>query len=542
MKFHYSLDSALVLDTVQGPGTLAALKQAGVSTIWLWGFFFGKLWSPIEDMVQAAEVLRRNDFEVGVIQLPVGHPGNGLNPDDDTLDLQLPAHWRYRIDHLGNPVYYCADLDESMVRDNVESVEALRQAGFTQIFMDDDLRSGVWGSRLGGCFCSHCVEEFNLLQQDLGVGPGVGGGLGLGLGLSVSREAIVEALESGTRSQLTEAWIDYNCSKVTRFMEATSLPGIEAGIMVMHLGDEHQGIDISAIKNRLPQCMFRVGEYHFNDTDFGTPEGKASELFSILFHLDAMGREYAFSETTVFPARALSHANLIYKVKLELAAGIPNILFMSGTWLITEDYWQALAAELPALQQLEQEIAAYERSYPVHLVYGTYGHNEVVQPYFLPLLAGLPAKPVKARDRNRDSEAECLLFFGGYELTPEWEQQFTSYKRIIMDQTAFERNKHKLENMNTNTSMTSLEIWDYQLGSSPKKEEIVLLQELLAGETTTYPLLKAGSDITLLWLPESESVILLNLKDEPNRGTLSYRGGSREVVLGPLDVIQVRLK
>jgi len=523
MKLHYSLDSAIVLDAERGPATLLMLRNAGVNTIWLYGFFFGKLWSPIKDMVQAAGVLKENGFEVGVIQLPVGHPGNGLNPDDDTLDLHIPEHWRYRIDQAGSPVYYCAAIEENMIKDNVQSIKDLKAAGFTRFFMDDDLRSGLWGERLSGCFSEQSIAEFNKAYHQ-----------------NVDRKMLVSTLDNNHDAQLLKEWMEYHCNQLTGFMEAMGLPDTEVGIMVMHLGDERQGIDVNAIKKRIPNCLFRVGEFHFGDDNFGTAEGKASEWFSILYHVDVMGREHTYSETTIFPARALSLENFIFKAKLALMAGIPNLLFMSGTWLITEDYWQRLGAELPVLEELEKACSISEREYPIHVAYGTKGYAEEVKPYLLPILAGLPAKPVRVSDDEGSTfaGADCLLFFGDYELTAEWEQRFPYYRKILMDQTAYERNKDKF----ATTGYGKIEIWDYAIGSVTSLDEIKLLRnKLLERGLPSYPLLTKGKNISLTWFKEAHSVLLGNFQDKLQSATITYGDMNYEIVLEPLEIFQLQL-
>ncbi len=523
MKLHYSLDSAIVLDADQGPATLLMLRDAGVNTIWLYGFFFGKFWSPIEDMVQAAGILRENGFEVGVIQLPVGHPGNGLNPDDDTLDLQIPGHWRYRINRDDQPVYYCAAIEENMIKDNAQSIKELKAAGFKRFFMDDDLRSGLWGERLSGCFSEQSIAEFNKAYHR-----------------NIDREMLIDALDNNRDGLLLKEWTEYHCNKLTGFMEAMALPDIEVGIMVMHLGDERQGIDVAAIKKKIPNCLFRVGEFHFGDGNFGTPEGKASEWFSMLYHLDVMGREHAYSETTIFPARALSPENFIFKAKLALMAGIPNLLFMSGTWLITEDYWQRLGAELPALEELEKACSISEQEYPIHMAYGTRGHTEEVKPILLPILAGLPAKPVRVNgdEGSASSGADCLLFFGDYELTPEWVRRFPSYGTILMDQTAFQRNKDKVATL----GYGKIEIWDYAIGAATLPVEIELLRKkLLERGPLSCPLVTEGNHISLIWFREARSVLLVNFQDELQSATIKYGDIQYEIELEPLEIFQLNL-
>jgi len=518
MNIHYSLDSAVVLDPVQGPAVLSQLKAAGVTDIWLWGYFFGKMWSPVESMAQAAETLRKHGFASGVIQLPVGHPGNALNPDDDSLELHIPEDWLYRIDSTGQSVHFCADINQSMIRDNLQSIEQLQAAGFHRFFMDDDLRMGNWGLRTEGCFCTECLAGFNVLHR-----------------FNVTRESLAVGLAQGDDRPLIQAWTAFNCAKVTAFMEAMQLPDTELGIMVMHLGDERHGIDISAIRSRIPNCMVRVGESHFSDNEFHPPEGKAAELFGILHHLQMTGRDNVYSETTVFPAHALSPDHFIYKAKLALAAGISNLFLMSGTWLITENYWRAFAERLPELRFLDRECTVYDRHFPIHLAYGTKGFPESVAAILTPIMAGMPVIPLRGGEDKLDGN--ILLFFGDYELTAEWEKQIPDYELVIMDRKAAERNKACIERV----SSASLLLWDYETGSGPVEEEIANLQMLLVQEMAKrklelFPLLVKGQHFALFWLKERQSVLVINLKDESNKGLIIFQGIEYGINIEPLGI------
>lgn len=516
MNLHYSLDSAVVLDTERGEALLGMLKDAGVDHIWLWGYFFGKLWSPIKEMKKAAEKLRSLGFEVGVIQLPVGHPGNGLNPEDDSLDLKIPDHWNYRIDREGKEVFYCADINDQMIADNLASIQLMQKAGFDRFFIDDDLRMGNWGTDIQGSFDETSLAEFNDR-----------------FGWKVSRAVLSDELIEGGQSAIKKDWITYNCGKVTRFMAEMAGSGAQLGLMVMHLGDERHGIDIAEIKQNVPDCLFRVGESHFADSVFETPQDKADELFSVLYHLDRMGRENAFSETTIFPPNALSESNFIFKAKMALAAGVQNILFMSGTWLITERYWHRQRNSLQAMRDLDH-YSAYSRVYPVHIAYGTAGFPEAIHPNTLPLLAGLPALPVKSGqvDGEASGDGECLLFFGPQAITSEWEQKFASYRRVILDQAAYEKNRFLLEGGNI-----KFECWMDGDGSSASSETISNLQRLMDAGDCDYPRIANGSFVALIWLKEADIVILLNLAEWANDVILTYRGKNHEIKIDAHEMI-----
>lgn len=527
MKLHYSLDAAVVLDEEQGGAVIASLQQAGVHTIWLWGFFFGKLWSPVADMVRAADRLREAGFEVGVIQLPVGHPGNGLNPEDDALDLRLPGHWQYRVDREGREVYYCANIEPNMIADNRQAVEQLAEAGFTAFFMDDDLRMGNWGTAVEGSFGDADLQAF---QQ--------------AYGYSVSRASLANALDSPGASAMKRDWIAFNCQKVTDFMSSMALPDLTLGLMAMHLGDERHGIDIAAVQARVPGCLLRVGESHFSDQVYEAPEEKADAWFSILFHLDLMGRERAFSETTVFPPRALSQRHLLLKAQIALASGVPNILFMSGTWLITDNYWRLIASRRGELEQLSS-LLPDKRTYPIHIAYGTYGYAEALQPAVLPLLAGLPAVPVRSGQAayHESGEPHILLFFGEQLLTPEWEARLPQYSRIIMDEAAYQYNASRLaglEGLIERWAPEGADGWNGVDGPGGLSAEISSLRNLL-GEHLPFPSVRRGEHVGLIWLEEAHAVIALNLLDAPQTIAVGYGDKEQEMELAGLEVKAISL-
>jgi len=500
MKINYNIDPALLVDEEQGPKVLAMMKEARVDTIWLWGYFYGSTWSSLETIVEAKRIAESHGFEAAIIQLPVGHPGNSLNPDDEAVRLKIPDHWRYRQDSAGNPKYYIGDIEPIMVRENVESIVALRDAGFKRFMMDDDLRLGELGDEIQGCFCEICLSEFESFS-----------------GRALTREALVQVLRDKSDITLMKEWVSFNSAKVTNMMKEMNVPGVELGIMVMHLGDERHGIDIREIKDEVPGCEFRVGELHFSDGEFGSPEGKASELLGIQYHLNLTGRERVVSETTVFPPRALNEENLICKVKIAVSAGISDIYFMSGTWLIEESYWKAWSLQYPAIRQIAEWCDPYERAYPVHLAKGTHGaYGEPVEPPLLPYYAGLPVKPVRASEP--DASGEVLLFFGDYQIGSQWETCFPLYKAVIIDRKAAERNKDVLAGLPAN-----VHLWQHEAGTSPAETEVALLRrelEACGAFVSDYPHITEGTNLALVWLPERNSVIVMNLEEHANVGRL----------------------
>jgi len=324
LNFNYFASAKLTLYDPEYRKSLEWMKKVGVETLWLGVRGSGKPDGTREEIAAAKARLEEMGFAVNALILPVGHPGNALNPEDETLDLRLPSDWTYRVLPDGRTEYFCGCINDVLIADARRAVELCRDLGFEKVFFDDDLRMGSVGDEIRGCFCPDCVREFSGI-----------------IGRPLTREEI--ARDCAAKTGLADAWIDYICSKVTRFMRETAVQGIQTGIMVMYNGGRYHGIDIAAIREAVPDCLFRVGQYHFNDAAFETDIGHANESASIRNHLAQMGNpDLCYSETTVFPPNALSPENLAKKVELAIEAGIRNIFLMSGSWVMTERYWRKL--------------------------------------------------------------------------------------------------------------------------------------------------------------------------------------------------------
>lgn len=551
MKMHYPLASEVVLDPAMRP-VIEAIKKAGVSKIWLHGYFYGRMASPIPILLQAKQALEEDGFEVGLLQVPFNHPGNALNPDDPDFELALPSHWRYRIDRHGAPVYYCADIEDKMLQDQVAATEQLRDAGFTDMFMDDDCRQGNWSPEIEGCFCEHCVTLFNERYRR-----------------SESRDSLSALIEEAAKAnhlELMDAaenvslpantydvlrdWMKFQSAKVTGFMEKiAAIPGVRVGHMVMPDGDERQGLDIVDMKRTIPDCMFRVGEHLYSDAVYGPPEGKALDYISVQKHLNRIGRENTYSETTVFPHRVLSADNLAYKAKMAIAAGVLNIMFMSGTYVIEASDWQVIQSHLSELEELNRETADYERVSPVHFVYATDPvHQEALWPTTLPTLAGFPAKPVRLCEEKE--AADLLLIFGNYGLTEaQWNVVLGSYTRVIIDSVAAQRNRKFVDRVVENKtnaedrSLAKLTIWDYPAGTQSTTDETLLLRDLFEQEQIerNFPYIADGQHVIVIWLKEGGKVLLCNTEEKENKVNLVYGKKRYEAVLPPLTIRRIEL-
>lgn len=338
ISINYDISARDVLYNPEFPDRLRWMKRAGVEHLWLFGYFYGRHESDPEMMYRARLLLEEEGFKTGVCSVPVGHPGNSLNPDDPTLELAIHPDWNYRVDRHGNKTYFCSCIDDKVISYNRAAAQEYAQMGFTRHFYDDDLRLGDCGMGIQGCFCDNCIAAFN--QR---------------MGQKFTRAQLAAACDNTPgMEEIRDAWIQYNCDKVTAFMRDTKIPEMTSGIMVMINGGREHGISIPDIRAAVPDCLFRVGEGHFEAESYGTAKGQADLADSVRNHLRLIDGNPAYSESTVFPPAAMSPDLWLHRLRQEIGLGLRNIFLMSGTWFYTEPYWNALAEALPELNELAQ--------------------------------------------------------------------------------------------------------------------------------------------------------------------------------------------
>jgi hypothetical protein len=317
---------------------LEYLDRASVGTYWLYGFRGAEGTMRDIGLLKAAkaklEGLGKDEY---VICEPLGHPGEEP-PAGSPQRLKPPGKgWRYRVTADGNPDWGCACLDETVQQDLVAATTAFRDAGFKKVFFDDDLRMGNWGTAITGCFCEVCIDDFNRRQ-----------------GARYTREDLRRFVrEPSEHDTVCEQWVDFNCAKVTAFMKAVNLPGIQVGIMVMHNGDRRHGVDLPAILAAVPDCLVRVGEGHFADHEFDPPAGKAALIASLEMH-KAIVKDVSrlYTENTVHPWPNLRPENMAKKLLIEVEHGLRNIMLMPPQLLDAPEYWEAIAGVLPEAKAL----------------------------------------------------------------------------------------------------------------------------------------------------------------------------------------------
>ncbi len=335
LEFHYDFLTSLVLTDPDFPRKIKLMKRAGVRTVWLDNYIYGAWQNSLEDCRKAKKMLEEEGFEVQAICVPLGHGGAALNGGEDA-DPTLPPDFRNRVDAYGNRQGTTTCVDEAVIKNYREAMAIHKELGFSQVFYDDDLRMGMWGPHLQGCYCDRCLARFYKKYPQFN---------------GMSREDIAATATEG--DELWNAWTDIQCDSIIRFLRETTPEGMTPGIMVMHNGDRRHGIDISRIKEVFPDALFRVGESHFGDHNFTQPMARPALERSVRKHLALIGSvKNAFSETTTYPVGALSPANWIEKMRWEISCGLRNIFLMSGNVFLTDPYWEALIAARDELEYL----------------------------------------------------------------------------------------------------------------------------------------------------------------------------------------------
>ena len=335
LNLHYDfLTSTVLNDPEFFTKKVPFMKGVGVRTVWLDNYIYGEWQNTPEEAARAKAMLEAEGFDVQAICVPLGHGSNALNGDE--ADPTLPAAWQNRVDVHGNRCGTTTCVDETVLANYREAMQIHKELGFTQVFYDDDLRLGMWGPDLQGCYCDRCLARFYKRYPQFD---------------GMSRAEILRLGTPG--SEVRNAWETVQCDSIRRFLVETTPEGMTPGIMVMHNGDRRHGVDIAGIRKDFPNALFRVGESHFGDHAFTAPLARPALETSIRKHLALIGSvENAFSETTTYPVGALSPMNFVEKIRWEISCGLRNIFLMSGNTFLPDAYWEAIVAARVELEYL----------------------------------------------------------------------------------------------------------------------------------------------------------------------------------------------
>ena len=92
----------------------------------------------------------------------------------------------------------------------------------------------------------------------------------------------------------------------------------------------------------------------FSDASFAPVKGKTDELFSVLFHRRFARPDLAYSETTAYPANALSATNMAAKLVISTIADVRHTMFMSGLTPFPREHWAVLGPAMRTQARLHE--------------------------------------------------------------------------------------------------------------------------------------------------------------------------------------------
>jgi hypothetical protein len=367
-RFHISLQAEA---WKKNPELIGLMKEAGVSDVWMASYLQGKWYHTPKELRESADFLESKGLNPHVLTVPLGHPGNAIDPSDNTWSEKKQS-WENACDYDGS-LYSGTSIHAPVVEDNIEANKLLAKEGFDTLFLDDDFRLARYPGTIGGCFCDECKNEF-LQKYNYPV---------------ADWDILIDSVEKRNPSKVLRSWVEYICDKVNNMFVSLqkATPQMETGIMVMYLGAEKAGIALDKYRN----VPFRVGEMMFNDKDFGNIKGKTDELFSALFHMRFIKPELAYSETTAYPQDELSAKNMAAKLSVSLFSDVRNTMFMSGLQHFPVEHWKTLAPAMKKSAQIHEEIAGLKPVGPFKHFWGwdsrLVGHDK---PFSLFLASGIP--------------------------------------------------------------------------------------------------------------------------------------------------------
>lgn len=371
-RFHISMQAEA---WKTNPELIGLMKEAGVTDIWMASYLQGKWFHTPKELKESAKFLKSKGFKSHVLTVPLGHPGNALDPANEELSV-TKENWKNACTYDGK-LFSGTSIHSPVVEDNIEAHKQLAAEGFDIIFLDDDFRLARSPGQIGGCFCDDCKNEF--LQKYSYT--------------SDDWEVLIKSVEKRNPTKVLRSWIEYICDKEYNMFVALqkATPQMEVGIMVMYFGAEKAGIALDKYRD----VPFRVGEMMFGDKDFGRVKGKTDELFSALFHMRFVKPELAYSESTTYPQDALSVKNMAAKLTVSLFSDVRNTMFMSGIQPFPVEYWKTLAPAMKKSAQIHEEIAGLKPSGPFKHFWGW--DSRLIgkdKPFSLFLASGIPFEVV----------------------------------------------------------------------------------------------------------------------------------------------------
>jgi hypothetical protein len=488
-EYHVCLNPAAIL---QDPDFPALLAHAGVSCVWLAGFFYGHWPWPVETLTRARDRLRRAGLEARVVNVPLGHPGDSLGSRDGNFPLTPPAHWRLGSTRDGK-THAGTSLHAPATEENAGALRELRRAGFSHFFLDDDFRLARGPGEIGGCFCEE--HRLRFLRR---------------AGLPSRRwPELLDDVRSRRFTALLRQWVEFTGDDLTgSFRAQQKAAGGELGIMVMYLGAEKAGLRLADYR-RVP---LRVGELMFDDRAFSPVKGKTDELFSVLFHRRFAAPESAWSETTAYPADQLSAGHLAAKLVISTVADVRHTMFMSGITPFPKTHWATLAPAMRRQAGFHAALAGHRLRGPFKHYWGEASrYTGDDRPFSLFLAAGVPFEVTDRPARD------------GWTFLSDADAAAATEGKLVSSGTRF------LRRSSARTATGELEPCEETL------EALFALKHRLRPALRQVPFVENDAAAVLAWYPSARTALLWNVGAEQTTFLVRCRTQTREVALGALE-------
>jgi hypothetical protein len=492
-KHHRTYELSISQDALRAdPDLLQTVSDAGISTVWLIGFLYGYWPYSQEETRQYVRQAKKLGMRAGLIDCPLGHPGDSLGAMNGNIPLTPPENWRLGV-RMDGTTYSGTSLHPPAIKENCAALQKIRVEGYRRIFLDDDFRLAQSPGMVGGCFCTWHQQQF--LQTH---------------GYKTDQwEELKDDIRSRRFTGLLRAWCDWNCDLLSACFKSQkhASHGADLGIMVMYMGSEKAGIRL----RDYGFTYFRVGEGHFDDNSFGSEKGKTDELFSVLFHRRFIRPNMSYSETTAYPANSLSAENMASKLTVSTIADVRTTCFMSGLTPFPKTHWAFLKPRMKREAAFQEIVAGHALAGPVKLWWGQPGrYVEDDNPFSLCMALGIPFEMCES------SPIDGWIFLGDHDAfqVPE---KLPSAKAVAVYRQG--RTCRWPNSISVNEDMGSL--W-------------ALRSEILASAPST-PYIIEEIPVVLAWYPAARAALLWNLTDRTQLLTLKTPRGTRIIRLNPLD-------
>ena len=493
-SFHVCLSPTIV---EAEPQLVEVMREAGVSAIWLAGFFYGHRPFSDELLQHARSRVERAGLEAHLVNVPLGHPGDSLGSTDGGFPLTPPQHWHLARRADGRS-FAGTSLHEPASEENAAALRQFRKRSFRRCFLDDDFRLARGPGEIAGCFCD---DHRQLFLRAAGLPDRCW-------------TELLDDVQSRRLTPLLRSWLNYQCDALTAsFRLQRRAFGGELGVMVMYLGAEKAGIRLADYR----RAPFRVGELMFDDTSFKPVKGKTDELFSVLFHRRFASPENAYSETTAYPANALSAANMAAKLVISTIADVRHTMFMSGLTPFPREHWAVLGPAMRAQARLHDELAGQKPCGPLKHFWGEaqrwVGDD---QPFSLWLAMGVPFEVVADLPESR------CVFLSDFDAREMAAHSPRTRARLLCRPSASVR----------------------PAGAGIVGEtmaDMFAIKRSLGRSLEAVPHVVEDEPAVCAWYPKAHKVLVWNLSEQPRTLTVSLEKRQQRVCLGPLEATTVKI-